>query len=66
MIIDPNYKPSQEDFEEFLQAAIDGEFRSDTGLSDTVQEALWLVFMAAPTVPKELIEAARLAFKLSN
>lgn len=53
------------EFEDALDAALNGEIRSDTGLTDAVQAALLDVAMAAPYTPPALIQAARDAYTQS-
>lgn len=66
MIEFPLPKPSKAEFEELLDLAREGIVRSDTGMPPAVQDALLLVSLAAPDIPKELVDAAKLAFKLSQ
>lgn len=65
-MIPADYKPTQEDFELALERAFNGEFMTETGLSQLVLDALVLIIKAFPNVPKELVMAARQAFDLTK
>lgn len=62
----PNDKPTQADFERALQDAVDGIFYSETGFSDPVTDALELIATQAPFASAQLIEAANLAWSISQ
>lgn len=51
--------PTQEEFEDILQAAIRGEVRTCTGLSEATTEVLERISQASPSAPPELILLAR-------
>lgn len=65
-MIPENFKPTQEDFEAALDRAFNGEFLTETGLSQQVLECLVLIINAYPNVPPELVMAARQAFELTK
>lgn len=60
----PSNEQLRRNFDTVLAEALSGEgMRTDTGLDDPTENALWEIVTAYPRVSEELVAAARRAFE---
>lgn len=62
----PDSPMTDDEFDEALDLARNGEIMTDTGAGDAVLDALLAVVTAAPNPPDALISAARAAYQAAK